>query len=466
MERGNQRGSVLILAIFVALGVLSLTVVSLDSTRAHATSQRGTRSVLIAKQIADSGAAQALAKLKEGGFTVPRSGSGSSPQWVDFGEGQFYYYSVADSVNGIITIRSWGRVAVDANPSSSSAAPDESGWDGDGWMTKGVEIIARNVKFIPDTPMYFGNGGVERPMGGFAWTGGADPFDPTTWGTVTSGVSSWQDSSVPFTASALDHPIDFLYGGTSTPTPAVAGSMFPYKIWTSQNPIGQFNVQAWFDNSAGSSSDPTSTSQPPPSSDYFDMSDPTSPDHAYPVDPSIPDVQNFAWELWSTYGDGSGGGTELSQGNRYGTYGDLSNPGVTFVTGRLTVPPGETFRGAGILVIRDDYDPNEDTDNTPWIKAGLRVRGNFEWTGLVVVAGWAPEIVVDSGASATVVGAMFGEDSVQSGGEVSLDSATIILKIQDEFNLLYSNSLFQPGGIVHQFMPGVDKEVIGVREIQ
>lgn len=465
MKRNNQEGTVLILVIFVTLGVLSLTVVGLDSSRAHATNQRGSRSVLLAKQIAESGAAQALAKLKEGGLESPWSGSGSSPAWVDFGEGQFYYYSTLDSANNMIVIRSWGRTAVDATTSSSLAAPDDAMWDGDGWMTQGIEITARNLKFIPESPAYFGNGGIEKPYGGFSWSGGSDPFDPTTWSTVTSGVSSFQDSSVPFTSSALDHPADTLYGGSTGPTAAVPGSMFPYKLFTSQNNIGQFNVGAWFQHSAGSGSDPTSTSQPPPTADYFDMSDTTSSDYAYPVDPSIPDVQNFAWELWSQHGDGAGG-TELAQGSHSGTFGDLANPGVTFVTGKLTIPSGTTFKGAGILVIRDDYDPNLGGDNTPSRKASLLVRGDLEWTGLVVVAGWAPTVEVASGGSATIVGSLFGEDSVQSGGEVSLDSATIILKIRDTFNLLYSNSIFQPGGMVHQFMPGVDKEVVGIREIQ
>lgn len=72
---------------------------------------------------------------------------------------------------------------------------------------------------------------------------------------------------------------------------------------------------------------------------------------------------------------------------------------------------------------------------------------------------------MESGGEVTIVGALFGEDRVQSGGEISLDSATIILKIKDAFRVLYANSLFQPGGLVHEFLPLVKKEVVGVRDV-
>jgi len=66
---------------------------------------------------------------------------------------------------------------------------------------------------------------------------------------------------------------------------------------------------------------------------------------------------------------------------------------------------------------------------------------------LVIVAGWAPTI------------------HVQSGGEVSLDSATIILKVESDFRILYSSALFAPGGLVRDQMPHVKRELVGTREI-
>ena len=44
-----------------------------------------------------------------------------------------------------------------------------------------VEMIVVSSSFVPDSPLYFGNGGIERPLGGFSWTGGSDPSDPSTW---------------------------------------------------------------------------------------------------------------------------------------------------------------------------------------------------------------------------------------------------------------------------------------------
>jgi hypothetical protein len=58
-----------------------------------------------------------------------------------------------------------------------------------------------------------------------------------------------------------------------------------------------------------------------------------------------------------------------------------------------------------------------------------------------------------------------GEDSVQSGGEISLDSATIVLRIRDNFRVLYSNQLFAEGGLIHDMLPDVNREVVGTREL-
>ena len=65
----------------------------------------------------------------------------------------------------------------------------------------------------------------------------------------------------------------------------------------------------------------------------------------------------------------------------------------------------------------------------------------------------------------TVVGSLFGEDSVQSGGEISLDSASIILQADGPLRLYYSNSLFATGGLINEFLPSVVKRIVGLREL-
>jgi len=452
----------MILVVIVGVAMMMLAAISVQMTLVHSVTRTSQEEVFRAAQIRDSAAAHALVRIKENGAVTPLSGGGATPSWVNFTDGSFYYYTIYDPAFAISTIRAWGRVPADETTSTCMSAPDSLSWDGTGWMVRGVEIHVKSSRYIPRSPIYMGNGGIQKPMGGFSWTSGVDPADPSTWVPVTSGPSSYQDSSVPFESSALDHPFDYLYNG-GTPTPP-SSNPHPYNIWTSQNPIGQFNTEAWFANSAGAGNDPTINLTPAPTNAYYDMSDNTSPDYAYPVDSTVPDVQDFAFSLWNKYGTAPGT-TNLGSGSHNGTYGDLATPGVTFVTGRLEVAGGKTFKGSGILVIRDAYDPNVDTKNTPATHAALDIRGTFEWTGLVIIAGWTPSITVGPGGDATIVGALFGEDSVQSGGEVSLDSASIIMKLSNNFRVLYSNSLFQPGGLVHDFLPLVRKEVVGVRNI-
>ncbi len=458
----GERGVALILTILVGGTLMMLSFLSVQMTLTQRVTRRVQRDVFMARQIADSAAAHALARIKEGGITAPFSGSGASAEWVDYSEGNYYYYSLHNAALNVTTIRAWGKIASEVAVSSSTAAPDAPDWDGTGWTVKGVEITVKGYKYIPDAPLYFGNGGIERPSGGFEWTGNSDLGDPSTWGVVTSSPSSFQTGSVPFESSALDHPPDFLYGG-GLPTPAMTNP-HPYKIWTSQNQIGQRNIESWFANSAGVGNDPTIGLTPPPTSSFYDTGDQTSPDYPYPVNSSVPDVQSFAWELWNAYHDNPDA-TLLNQGPHSGTYGDLDNPGITFVSGELQVDSSETFRGAGILVIRDDYDPNVDSNNRPRHRARLDINGTFEWTGLVIIAGWAPDIDVATDADATIVGALFGEDSVQSGGEISLDSATIILRVRDDFRVLFSNDIFQEGGIAHSFLPAVRREVVGITDL-
>jgi len=464
MNRNRQSGVALILVIMSGSGLLVMAVVSLHVTLVHSVTRSVEQQAFSARQIADSGAAQAIARIKEAGLVAPNSGGGSTAAWVNFSNGQYYYYTTYDSVQNVSTLRAWGRIAADSNPSTCTAAPDASTWNGLGWMVQGIEITIKSLWYIPETPVYFGNGGIEQPLGGFSWTSTSNPTDPSTWTPITSSPASYQASSVPFVCSALDYPMDYLYNG-GTPTPA-SSNPHPYKIWASQNMIAQYNTEAWFTKSAGIGYDPTVNVTPPPTSSYYDTSDKNSPDYPYPIDPGLPDVQSFALELWNKHKNDTTS-NKLGQGSLSGTYGDLTTPAITFVTGRLTVASGSTFKGTGILVIRDDFDPNTQTNNTPSIKAGLDISGQFEWTGLVIVSGWAPDITVEntSGASATIVGALFGEDSVQSGGETSLDSATITLKVWKPFRIYYSNALFRPGGPLNPDLPFVGKKVVGIRDI-
>ncbi|MEM7261407.1 MAG: hypothetical protein AAF488_05405 [Planctomycetota bacterium] len=455
----------MILVIIFGVGLLFMTLMTVDMSKTHAVANRVTREAYVARQIAESAAAQALARIKQGGIVQPMSGGGGSDVWVQFGDGEFIYTTDYDATNLVSTVRAWGRVPVDPTVSGSVVAPDHANWDGSGYIVRGVELAVRALKYVPDYPLYFGNGGIERPLGGFDWSGGTDPADPSTWGTVSSSPASFQSSSLPFTVSALDHPYDYLYGG-GTPT-AAGGGYHDFNIWAAQNPIGQFNIDAWFTSSAGSGVDPTANVTPAPSSSAYDITTLGSDHHPYPIDSEIADVQTFAWALWNNFGtSGASNVILLDQGSHSGDFGTLADPKVTFVTGKLTVSGGDLFRGSGILVIRDDYDPNLHSNNTPSTRSSLKIQGDLEWTGLVIVAGWAPSIDVDSSGSLKIVGSLFGEDSVQSGGEVSLDSATIVLQVDGPFEMFYSRSIFQPGGLIFDLMPEVRKEIVGVRALE
>lgn len=463
-RRAREEGLALLLVIILGVGLVMISMISLQTSLAHATTQDVQRDVFSARLIAESGLAQAMARLRDGGKLTPHSGPGATASWVTFSRGQFLYDTTYNAATAVTRIRVWGRVAADPAVSGSGVSPDDPSWDGTGYLVQGLEVAVKSLRYIPNSPTYFGNGAIERPLGGFDWTPGVDPADPSTWVPVSSNPRSYQSSWVPFEVSALDYPPDYLVSGGAPSPPG--GPPHPYNIWTLQSPVGQRNVEAWFSNSAGYGQDPTTKVTPPPTSSYFDLSDPNGAAYPYRVDPAVPDVQTFAHELWRTYSSAPGTNL-LGSGSHSGTYGTLGNPAITFATGELRVPAGTSFTGAGILVIRDDYDPETQSDNTPGTRASLRIEGSFNWTGLVIIAGWTPQITVDStpGAQATIVGSLFGEDSVQSGGEVSLDSATIILQIENTFRVLFSHALFEPGGLVHEFLPFVRKEVVAVREI-
>lgn len=464
-----ERGSAMVTVMLLTIVVIGTTFVAVQAslTRNRVLADQQVEQEL--REIAESAASQALTRVKRGGITSPVSGDGTNAAWIDFGQGQFYYDSTYDSFNDITMIRVWSRRATGANPSSSSVSPDSGSWDGTGWELHGLEVAVVGEKKFPRSPAYFGNGGIERPYGGFDWGSGVDPADPTTWRTVSS-ANSKQASWIPLSLDARDFPIDYLTNGGSpaatgsTLAGVSTGSAHPFPLWANQTEIGQFNTDAWFTNSAGSGSDPTTGLTPAPGSTNYVYADPDSESHPYPVDTNLSDVQDFSWALWNKYASDPAANL-LSQGSRSGTYGTIASPEVTFVTGGLTVRSGTTFKGTGVLVIRDDFDPNVQTNNTPGKRAGLYVSGTFEWTGLVIVAGWAPTIDVNSSGSMKVVGSLFGEDSVQSGGEVSLDSATINLYVDGPLEIYYSDGLFTPGGLIDPFIPNTTKRIVGMREI-
>lgn len=455
----RESGVALILALVLLVGLLGFTAVSIDLTKTHSAVRSSETAIFTARTICESGLAQALARLKEGGQTAPVSGNGTSPVWVPFSAGQYWYSTQIDLVNQVATIRAWARVPVTDTPSASIVSPDNAAWDGTGWLTHGTELVMVSSRYLPQTPAYFGNGGIELPLGGFRWASGVDPFDPSTWQEVTSNPSSWQTAAVPLKVNALDHPADWMYFG-GAPAPATPG-IHDYAPWVSQTAVGQMNINAWMQHSANGGS-AVSGFTPSPTGSY--SSDPTSPDYVFPIDPNAADAQDYAWNLWSTFHTNPVA-TLLGSGNRQGTFGTPASPSLTFVTGTLRVPAGQTFQGNGILVIRDNYDPNTDSNNLPNTSAMLDIVGNFKWTGLVIIAGWHPQILVRPGGDATIVGSLMGEDSVMSGGEISLDSATIEMRIQDDFRINYSSALFQPGSWIYDYLPLLRKEVVGAREL-
>lgn len=457
----RQRGSALLLTVIVGVGLIALTALSMQLSRDQNITLRSHRERFRVKEIAESAIAQAVVRIKEGGQIAPVSGNTLTAEWIPFGGGDWYYDTTYDSLNEVTKIRAWGRLPIDGNGSGSTVPPDDSDWDGDGYTIAGLELVMLGSRYVPDAPVYFGNGGIERPMGGFEWGSSIDPTDPASWIPITSGPSSYQDSSVPLEINALDHPMNHLLTG-DPPTP-FAGYPHPHNVWVSQNSVGQFNIDAFLNNGAGAG-DGLSGITPAPDGTYYDTTDSFSENHPYAVLPGIPDVQSFSWQLW-TQNQANPDAFRLSSGSHSGTYGTAADPRITFVTGNLNVKSGDTFEGTGVLVIRDDYDPNVDLNNRPGARASAQISGTFEWTGLVVIAGWAPEWRVRSGGDATILGAFFGEDSVQSGGEISLDSATIIMRVEDDFRILYSSEIFRPGGLIHDLMPALIRTVVGVREL-
>ena len=144
----------------LALGVLLLmfTALTVDMVLRRVSNETSTKTVFEAAQIAHSGLAQALVSIREAGVLEPKSGGGSEAQWVDFGQGQFLYSTTFDTSSNTSTIRGWGRVARSSSPSTSTVSPDDPLWDGSGWLLRGYEMSVLSERYLPDSPLYFGNG--------------------------------------------------------------------------------------------------------------------------------------------------------------------------------------------------------------------------------------------------------------------------------------------------------------------
>ncbi|MBI4603357.1 MAG: hypothetical protein HY721_15505 [Planctomycetes bacterium] len=122
----RDSGVALIVVIVIGIALLIMAAGSLQLTLVHSVAQTVQREAFEARQIADSGAAQALVRIKEGGAVTPMSGGGTVAAWIDFGTGQFYYYTIFDAANSVSTLRAWGRVPADSSTSTCTSAPDSS----------------------------------------------------------------------------------------------------------------------------------------------------------------------------------------------------------------------------------------------------------------------------------------------------------------------------------------------------
>ena len=159
----RQDGIAMILAILLGTSLIFLSALSVQQTLVQSVTRTVQQDVFIARQIANSAAAHALARIKESGIVAPFSGSGVAPSWVSFSDGSYFYYSTFNAALQVNVIRAWGRVASDPNAVASTVSPDDPNWDASGWTMQGVEITVKGYKYLPESPLYFGNGGIERP---------------------------------------------------------------------------------------------------------------------------------------------------------------------------------------------------------------------------------------------------------------------------------------------------------------
>ncbi|MCO5167203.1 MAG: pilus assembly PilX N-terminal domain-containing protein [Planctomycetes bacterium] len=490
--RARRRGSALTLTLVVGMLLIAVAAASVSTVTNEVTTARADREAFLARIAAQSGINDALAQLK-------LSLTPSTAQWSRLGDGGFYYRSV--STGATVHITCWGRIRNDERAQQQlSIAPDDPAYDARGWTIHAMEALVHRTKHFPNAPIYVGNGGVEKGRGGFAWSGTADPNDPSTWTYLPtnndSSIDSYMARQLQLRVDARDHAIGFLNGqGFPSGDPnegqlrRPAGTPHPYSLFASQNLVGQHNAQAFFQpwTQSGTTYDPRTVQQP----SLTNTSIYPDPKDAFQLDNQLPDVQEFAWALWAAYNGQAGTVTIPANNQNLGVtggagtvveVGTIDDPKVAFVTGNLFVGSNRTLKGAGILVIRDDYHPTLGPfNNTPsgaTKEAQMRIDGSLEWTGLVIIAGWRPTVStsnMSAGHQVRINGAFFGEDSVQSGGEVSLDAAQIQFHLGPSkssnsdlghVEISYCRSIFEPGGFVYNLMPELRRDVVYIRSLR
>lgn len=554
----GERGSALILALVFMVLLIGLTAASLEVTKSSIQVTTGEREGLYAHQAALAAMGDAISRITYGGQNAPATSS-----WVqNGGKGGYWFSTVYDPSNSLYTITCWGRYPNAGNALAQPAVnPNSPSYNTRGWTMRGIEVIVLGTKNVPNSPLYFGNGGVEKGRGAWNWSSSQNPLDPTTW---TSYINPNNDSSadsfmtrvIPMRVSALNHPANWLDAGGGRGTgatgaapgtaggPTPAGTPHQYSIWSAQTYVGQQDCASFLlpwtiSGTTYSPAAPATPANPlytglsgaifpsPADTTAFpgSLHNPNSPitfsPTAFPVDTTLPDVQTWSWDLWDTHKNSNqavhivpdngsltvrnspnGTVTASSAYNRNTTtktltIGSPTDPKIVFVSGNLKVSGGWKLQGHGILVVRDDYHPDETPNQaraSGWSNTASNNQpsgntregafnmqdGNIQWTGLVMIAGWRPKIdttAMPAGNYIRVNGALFGEDSVQSGGEISLDSACIQMfmgkgssKAGDATSgiteITYCRSIFEPGGLIYDLLPEVSRRVISIRDLR
>ncbi|MHC4390079.1 MAG: hypothetical protein ACYS22_02030 [Planctomycetota bacterium] len=445
--RTAERGYALIMAAFLGILFAGLGFAAVVSATVESRSTISLNNRVTANLAASSGVNYAIARVRRGGIT-----------------NESFSLVVGDAAV-TVDVTTAGKLVTIVSQADIAARPEP------------ISVWARAVlfksRYVPNAPMYFGNGAIEWPRGNFEG----------------HSVTSWISNALNLHVSAWNHPLDYINNPIPTPPfgdprwsnqdPSSPGFGQPFSVFESQNSFGGQNVASWLApwTSGGTLYDPLTRVEHVPDAGY----DP------FPTDSSAPDVQTFAYDLIASSADR---GTDLflspsdvqngnytndtSSTDAINGLGTVDDPRVVFVTGKF-LNSNKAFKGSGILVIRDDYDPAVGGFRNVSNRSTMDIRKTLEWTGLVVVAGWAPDIKTQSLPTSEHVlinGSLMGEDSVQSGGETSLENATIILRIgagygsgtqRGDFQVTYSREVFSetlPNGSpnpIYNLLPVVQK---------
>lgn len=460
MQWKQRRGSVLVIVLFFAVLLFGFAIIAVDATIGRSRIAVEMVHRLQAETAAISKLNWALAKVRRGGIVTYAENAA-------YGAGASTNLDVS-TAGRQVTILSRGYVGQGAERAVHN-----------------VRAVLVTFRFIPNGPLYFGNGAVEWPRGNMEG----------------HSVDSFISNAMDYTISAWNHPYDHIYDDTPMTRPPDGDARWvnqdpdspffgqPYSVFENQNWKGKQNITDWLTpwTYYGTTYNPM---------DQTYVEHPTDAGYEpFPTHTLAPDVQTFAYDLWAHPPANS---LYLSNGDvRYGRYGNLGsdedgdgiddglednglgtldNPRVVFVTGEF-LNSNKAFKGSGILVVRDDYDPAVGGNRLVSNKAKLRFAKDFEWTGLVMVAGWAPHVStkdLPADQYVKINGAIMGEDSVQSGGESSLDNATIQFYLgyrinssteRGHFTLTYSRDVFSEfrgSGTTNPMwalMPEVDKRL-------